>query len=67
VSKNGFLGVAFNAISGCNSLLEKMFESQQVNKEGMYCVKIYQTQLNIWKYVVVDDYIPVIVNKKLSC
>jgi hypothetical protein len=28
-------------------------------------VKIHMTQQSIWKYVIVDDYIPVIINKRL--
>ena len=43
-----------------------MFESQEVNSQGIYYVKIHQTQTNIWKYVIIDDYIPVIVNTKLE-
>jgi hypothetical protein len=42
-----------------------MFEGQVVSKEGIYFVKIHMTQQSIWKYVIVDDYVPVIVNKKL--
>ena len=65
VGKGGFVSTAFSAIRGQNWLLEKMFECQKVNKEGMYLVKIYQTQLNIWKYVPVDDYVPVVIDKRL--
>lgn len=69
VSKSGgdgdYLTAVMNMVSGKNSLLEKMFESQSVSKEGIYRVKIHQTQTNIWKYVVVDDFVPVIVNKRL--
>lgn len=68
ISKNGgdsdFLATSFNLIRDKNSILEKMFESQEVNKQGIYYVKIHQTQTNIWKYVIVDDYIPVITKKK---
>lgn len=35
-----------------------MFESQQPNPQGVYYVKIFQG--NIWKYIIIDDYIPVI-------
>lgn len=34
-----------------------MFESQKFNQHGIYYVKICQN--NNWKYVIVDDYIPV--------
>lgn len=34
-----------------------MFESQKFNSNGIYYVKINQN--NTWKYVVIDDYIPV--------
>ena len=43
-----------------------MFEDQEVNKNCLYRVRIHQTQTNIWKYIIIDDYIPVIVNSKLS-
>ena len=36
-----------------------MFESQKFNSSGIYYVKINQN--NTWKYVIVDDYIPVCV------
>ncbi len=70
ISKSGgdgdFLANVFNVLKDKTNLLEKMFESQVVNGECVYYVKIYQTQTNIWKYVVIDDYIPVIVNKRLG-
>lgn len=34
-----------------------MFESQKFNQNGIYYVKILQN--NSWKYIMVDDYIPV--------
>ena len=27
---------------------------------------MHQTQTNIWKYLLVDDYIPVVINNKLG-
>ena len=39
-----------------------MFESQAYNKYGIYYVKINQN--NTWKYIVVDDYIPVYKDEK---
>ena len=43
-------------------MMEKFFEYQSVSKEGIYFVKMHQTQLNQWKYVIVDDWVPVIVS-----
>ncbi len=43
-----------------------MFESQKMTKTGLYYVKIHQTQTNIWKYIIIDDFIPVIVNKQFG-
>jgi hypothetical protein len=64
-SKDGdYMPSVFNMIRHQNTLLEKIFESQQVNKEGIYCIKIHQTQTNTWKYVTIDDYIPVVVGTK---
>jgi len=60
------LAAAFNSISSKNTILEKIFENQKVNKECIYRLKIYQTQTNIWKYIVLDDYIPVIINTKMN-
>ena len=37
-----------------------MFESQKYNPLGIYYVKINQN--NGWKYVIVDDYIPVYIS-----
>ena len=47
VGKGSFVVTAFNAIRGQNWLLEKMFECQKVNKEGMYLVKI-QSEGETW-------------------
>lgn len=41
----------------CPKLLERIFEEQTINQFGIYLVKIYQE--SIWKYIIVDDYIPV--------
>lgn len=49
---------ALNCLIGCDALLERMFEDQTVNPFGIYLVKIYQE--NAWKYIIIDDYIPVI-------
>lgn len=35
-----------------------MFEGHQSNDFGIYLVKIFQE--NVWKFTVIDDYIPVI-------
>lgn len=39
-----------------------MFESQKFNQNGIYYVKISQN--NTWKYIIIDDYIPVIKQDK---
>ena len=41
-----------------------MFESQQPNPQGIYYVKVFQG--NMWKFVLIDDYIPVIEETKQS-
>lgn len=38
-------------------MLERVFEGQGVNPYGIYLVKIFQE--HSWKYVIVDDFIPV--------
>lgn len=60
-----YLAASFNSLKQKNNILEKMFESQGVNEQGIYYVKIHQTQLNIWKNIIIDDLIPVVINKKL--
>lgn len=55
-----FVG-ALNSIMGSTRLLEKIFEDQEVNPYGIYILKIYQE--NVWKYIIIDDYIPVVKNK----
>ena len=35
-----------------------MFETQKPNSQGIYYVKIFHG--NIWKYILVDDHIPVL-------
>lgn len=50
--------LAMNCIKNSKNLLRFMFESQQPNPQGVYFVKIFQG--NIWKYIIIDDYIPVV-------
>jgi hypothetical protein len=38
-----------------------MFENQPINPFGIYLIKIYQEC--VWKYIIVDDYIPVLKTK----
>lgn len=52
-----FVADAFNCIKDCKSTLSRMFESFEINEFGVYLVKIFQE--NVWKYVIVDDYLPV--------
>ena len=35
-----------------------MFEDQKYNEYGIYYAKMFQT--NVWKYMIVDDFIPVL-------
>lgn len=53
-----YLVQGMNCIKGCKQLLRFIFESQQPNPQGIYYVKVFQG--NIWKYIIIDDYIPVI-------
>lgn len=46
-----------NSVKHNNFLLQKIFESQKINKHGIYLLKINQN--SSWKYIIVDDYIPV--------
>lgn len=56
-SKSRTAANCLNTVKHNNFLLEKLFESQNYNSNGIYYVKINQN--NSWKYVIVDDYIPV--------
>ena len=51
-----------NAIRFNNSLLEKIFEGQKFSEYGIYFAKVNQN--GSWKYVTIDDHIPVVKNKK---
>lgn len=48
---------SLNCIKGNKNLLRKMLESQKTNVQGIYYVKIFQG--NVWKYIIIDDHIPV--------
>lgn len=41
----------------CRVVLERIFEVKEVSEYGVYLVKIFQE--NVWKYVIIDDFIPV--------
>ncbi len=51
--------MALNSIKNNRQILKKMFEDQKFIEFGVYYVKIFQT--NVWKYTIIDDLIPVIV------
>lgn len=55
-----YFSLALNCIKSNKNLLKKMFEDQKLNEYGIYYVKIFQT--NVWKYIIVDDCIPVLEN-----
>lgn len=50
--------LGFNCLKNNRNILKKIFENQQHNTAGVYYVKLFVG--NIWKYVIIDDYIPVI-------
>ena len=52
---------ALNCLKGNTQILRKMFEAQKINSHGLYLVKIFQA--NVWKYIMIDDYIPVVEEK----
>ena len=52
-----YFSTGLNIIKGNKMLLRKIFESQKPNPQGIYIVKIFQA--NVWKYTIIDDYIPV--------
>jgi hypothetical protein len=56
-SSEYFVG-AMNCLAASGKLLERIFEGQGVNLFGVYLLRIYQE--SGWKYIIVDDYIPVI-------
>ena len=53
-----YFSLGLNCIKNSKSLLRRMFESQNPNLQGVYFVRIFQG--NIWKYVIIDDNIPVV-------
>ena len=42
-----------------------MFEITKQCEFGIYLVKIFQE--NVWKYVIIDDYIPVYIDQDGNC
>ena len=44
--------------------MERFFENQKLSEQGIYFVKMHQTQTNQWKYVIIDDFVPVVVSNK---
>ena len=47
-----------NCLKNNKGLLRRMFETQKPNLQGVYYVRVFQG--NVWKYVIIDDNIPVI-------
>ena len=54
----GYVQTVMNAIKN-EQLMERFFDSQKVEERGVYYVKVHHTQTRMWKYVIVDDYVPV--------
>ncbi len=52
-----YIVTALNAIKNNEELLGKIFENQEVNDYGIYLLKIFQE--SGWKYIIIDDFIPV--------
>jgi len=50
--------IAMNALANSNRCLERIFEEQKVFGLCIYYLRINHD--GIWKYVLVDDYIPVV-------
>ncbi len=46
--------------------MEKFFENQTLCSEGIYFIKMHQTQTNQWRYVIVDDFVPVVVSNRIE-
>ena len=53
-----YLIKGFNTVHTNRLVMRNLFESQQANPEGIYFVKIFHN--NVWKYEMIDDYIPVV-------
>lgn len=51
-----------NCLKNSKHLLRKMFETQKPNSQGIYFVRLYLG--NVWKYMIIDDHIPVIENEQ---
>ena len=62
VEKLGYMATAFNAIGSSARCIERIFEEQTYNRHGVYYLRLNHE--GIWKYIVIDDYIPVIRTKK---
>lgn len=57
-----YLPVALNCIRNNKSLLRHIFERQVALSQGIYYVKLFIN--NKWQYFIIDDYIPVLEQKK---
>jgi hypothetical protein len=56
------MSIAYNALSNSNRCLERIFEDQKLLGLCIYYLRINQD--GIWKYSIIDDHIPVIINEK---
>ncbi len=55
------MSIAFNALSNSKRGLERVLEEQKVFGLCIYYLRVNHD--GIWKYVIVDDYIPVVKTK----
>lgn len=54
--------VAFNALSNSKRCLERVVEEQRVFGLCIYYLRVNHD--GVWKYIIVDDYIPVVKTKE---
>lgn len=51
------IAISFNALGTSQRCIERIFEDQTYNELGIYYLRMNHE--GIWKYVIVDDFIPV--------
>lgn len=52
-----YMATSFNALGTSHRCLERIFQNQQYSRFGIYYLRLNHE--GIWKYTIVDDFIPV--------
>jgi hypothetical protein len=62
VSENDWLLSAIATLAEHNGIVDKLFQTAEIDPRGKYSIRLYDPQDEEWKNVVIDDYVPCLID-----